>query len=125
MKELNLLILETCFLQKDLDQIFGEQDVNVPEEDKETEETVLKFNLTKSVFIDLCCYGKDAISVPRTRLGVRCTTTEFSLFCWLRPRVQLAKNCLSTMTGNGCLGKGNWEQDTHRVVVSMAQPCSF
>lgn len=61
MKELNLLILETCFLQKDLDQIFDEQDVNVPEQDKATEETVLKFKLTKSVFIDFCCYGKDGI----------------------------------------------------------------
>lgn len=56
MKELNLLILETCFLQKDLDQICDEQDV--PEQDKAAEETVLKFKPTKSILSTSVLMGR-------------------------------------------------------------------
>jgi len=45
---LNLLTLEKCFLQKDLDQIFDEQGVHVDEQDKAAEETALKFKQSQS-----------------------------------------------------------------------------
>lgn len=50
---MNLLILEKCFLQKDLGQTFDEQDVHVGKQGKEAEETVLKIQTDKVSFDQL------------------------------------------------------------------------